>query len=154
MTPTDWRTLDTPEFRAAFADAQLRLDECDFRSDGNGYQTVGVENYTREMAEADHKLTDRYDRLVLQPAHAEFEAKCEQAEFEHHYPEPADGSRIEWESGDKVYGAYRADESEAAVVGSWWLYGDDKPYSWRSLIVEFEIHMEFVTLLVPAEETR
>lgn len=142
MTTTDWRTFDTPEFRRAFGDAQFRLDE--------GLYPPGEAG--REMAKADQKLTDRYDRLVLQPAHAEFERDCDQAEFEAAYPEPADGGRIEWESGDKVYAAYRSDDSADAEIGTWYLYGDDLPYTWRHLIGEFEISPDSITLLVEAAQ--
>lgn len=154
MTATDWRTYDTPEAREEFAAAQTRLDATDFRPDGAGYETLGVDHYTRDMAAADQKIVDRYDRLVLQPAHAEFERQCEQAEFEAHFPEPADGARIEWESSGKVYGAYRQDDGDNAGVGTWWLYGEDKPYTWRGLVCEFQVYMDGVTLLVPAEVGR
>jgi hypothetical protein len=142
MTATDWRTHDTPAAREAFQDAQARLDEGE-RQDG--------QPYTLEQRAEDEKLTDRYDRLVLGPAHDEFLRQRDEDEFNHHFPEPADGARIEWEGhGGTLFAAFRQDIPEHEG-GSWWLYGSDERYTWRRLIVEYEIRMDDLTLLVPVE---
>lgn len=139
---TDWRIHDTEEARRAFADAQYRLDNFSFIEDG----------YTPELRATDHRIADRYDRLVLNPAHTEFERDCERAEFDLNFPEPADGTVIEWESGDRWYAARRQDLPEIDG-GAWWLYGDNKPRTWWQLVVEFELRMDDLTYLVPQEAT-
>jgi hypothetical protein len=128
-TPTGWRQFDTKEARDAFADARARLDNLDFGEDG----------YTPERAAEDRRITDRYERLVLQPAQAEFEQLCDDAEFARHFPEPADGSRVEFEQDGVVYGAFRFEggEGEEDADGRplhWWLYGSNQPWSWRGLV--------------------
>lgn len=154
MTVTaDWSTIDTSEFRSAFGDAQARLDDLNF---GDCYLneeacSLTDHRYTEEMAAADRKIADRYERLVLQPAHTEFERQCDEDEFARHFPEPANDARIEWEGRDgKWFGAYRVDDAEGQATGTWYLYGENGAYTWRSLVGEFEIHMESLTLLVPA----
>lgn len=148
-----WRQRDTPELREAFAAAQTRLDECEIR-EGGGYTTVGVEHYTRDMIDADQKLADRYDRLVLQPAHAELERQCEDAEFAARWPEPPDGARIEWEGDDgTLYAAFRQDLPECEE-GSWWTYGSGYHWSWRHLVCEYRIpEGPDVTMLAEAPGT-
>lgn len=139
MTTTDWREHATPEAQRAFADAQYRLDNLNF----------GEEGYTREQAEADRELTDRYDRLVLQPAHDEFERQSDEAEFARAFPEPADGGRIEFGYGDGFHAAYRQDQAKGN--GDWWLYGKNGGcYSWRRLIGEFELKPGDITYLADA----
>ncbi len=141
MTTADWRSYDTPEAREAFHAAQERLDEGE-RQDG--------QPYTLEQRAEDEKAADRYDRLVLQPAHYEFLRQCDEDEFNHRFPEPDDGSRIEWEGhGGTLCAAFRQDIPEHEG-GSWWLYGCNERYDWRRLIVEFEIQMADLTLLVEA----
>jgi hypothetical protein len=143
VTATDWRTYDTPEAREAFQDAQERLDEGE-RQDG--------QPYTLEQRDEDEKLTDRYDRLVLGPAHYEFLRQCEEDEFARRFPEPDDGSRIEWEGhGGTLIAAFRQDLPEHEG-GSWWLYGSDERYTWRHLVASFRFHdVDDLTLLVPVE---
>lgn len=156
MTTIDWRTHGTPEAHSAFLEAQTRLDHLEPREDGAGYTTWGVDHYTREMMEADEKLAEQFDRLVLQPAHAEFEQQCEDADFNSQWPEPPDGSRIEFEANGGIpYAAYRMDDPEvdapAREGGTWWMFGDDdRPRTWRQLVVEFEIWAgPNVEMLVP-----
>jgi hypothetical protein len=144
MPATDWRQHATPEAQREFADAQYRLDNLNF----------GEEGYTPEQAEADKKLTDRYDRLVLQPAQDEFERQGEAEEFAHRYPEPADGSRIEWE-GERgtVYAAQRMDFPEYDG-GSWWLYGDSEyRRSWLELVREYHIPDGLADVVLLVEKT-
>ncbi len=137
MAATDWRQHTTEEAQQALANAQYRLDNLNF----------GEEGYTPEQAEADKKLTDRYDALVLGPAQDEFERRREADEFNRLYPEPADGGRIEFEYGDGWHAAYRQDQAEGN--GDWWLYGENGDcYSWRRLIGEFELGPDDITYLI------
>lgn len=138
--PTDWRQHDTKEARDAFADAQARLDNLDFGEDG----------YTPEWAAEDQKVADRYDRLVLQPAHAEFEQQCDEDEFACRWPEPKDGSRVEWEREGIMYCARRMDEDtgQGVVRRTWCLYGEEQPWSWRDLVVRFQLDMGELGYLV------
>lgn len=138
MVTPDWREHATPEAQQAFADAQARLDEGDYPPGEAG----------REQERADEELTDRYDRLVLQPAQDEFERQRDEDKFNQHYPEPPDLARIEFEYGGDFYAAYRMDVPERQG-GTWWLYGPDgEPRTWRQLVVEFQFDMDGVTVLV------
>jgi hypothetical protein len=145
MAVSDWREHATPEAQQAFADAQYRLDNLNF----------GEEGYTPERAEADKELTDQYDRLGLQPAQDEFERQCEAEEFARHFPEPPDGSRIEWE-GDRstIYAAQRTDFPEHNE-GSWWMYGDSEHrWSWRQLVCEYNIPDGLTDVALLVEKTQ
>lgn len=124
-TLTDWRQRDTPEFRAAAGAAQSRLDYLDYGPD-----------YTPEQAEDDRKLTDRYDRLVLQPAQYEYDRQCAEDEFEHAWPEPGDGARIEW-GEDIRWAAYRDDANEDDGR-HWFMYNDRRGpgHTWAELVRE------------------
>lgn len=144
----DWRLHDTEQARREFADAQYRLDDLDYGEQVPGFPAGTV--YTPKMAAADEKIADRYDRLVLQPAHDEYERDVERAEFEHHYPEPPDETVVEWECGGRWYAARRQDQPEIEG-GAWWLYGDAGPRTWRQLVVEFELRMDDLHYLVPQE---
>jgi hypothetical protein len=141
VTTTDWRSHDTPEAKAVFADAQYRLDNFSTAE----YIASGHD------AEVDKKIADRYDRLVLQSAHYEYERQREQDEFELHFPEPVEDTIIEWESGPIWHAARRQDDPEREG-GSWWMYGQEQARTWRQLVFEFELHMDNLTYLVPAEE--
>jgi hypothetical protein len=149
---TNWRTQDTPATRSAFYAAQTRLDNAELTDDGRCI-TVGVDNYTREMQAADQATADRYDQLVLQPAHAEFERKCDEAEFAAQFPEPPDGARIEFgaDSGF-VVGAFREDDPDQPSDAHWYVYGSVDAYTWRDLVFRYEINMNDMVLFVPAQE--
>lgn len=137
----DWREYATVEAFQAFADAQARLDEGDYPDGEAGHV----------LRQCDEALTDRYDRLVLQPAQWERIAQDDNAEFARHFPEPTDGSRIEWEYDGFLWAAYRQDQADGN--GDWWLYGrDDDCYSWRRLVVEYRIQMADLTVLVDASK--
>lgn len=141
-TAPDWRTLNTPEAEAEFADAQARLDNLDHGDDG----------YTPEQVAADEKVADQYDRIVLQPAYDEWRDQREREEFDQLFPEPPDGTRIEFERDDVVYGAYRQDCTDTG--GDWWMYGSGvEVWSWRRLVTEYEIDMDELVLLMPVAET-
>jgi len=144
MATTDWRQHATEEAQQAFADAQYRLDNLNF----------GEEGYTPEQAEADKKLTDRYDALVLGPAQDEFERQREADEFNRLYPEPPDTSRIEWEGPKStIYAAQRMDFPEYQG-GSWWMYGDSEHrWSWRQLVCEYNIPDGLTDVALLVEKT-
>jgi hypothetical protein len=154
-TAADWRTYATPQAQQEFADAQFRLDHADFDEDGQLF-VEGAGNVrhpvTRKSLDEDQKTADRYDRLVLQPAHAEFELECEQREFEHHFPEPANGSRIEWEGDGMRYGAFREDDPTGPDEYHWYMYGVLTPYSWSALLGSYEIDVADLVLLAEARK--
>jgi hypothetical protein len=130
-TPTaavDWRQHATPEAQQAFADAQARLDEGDY--------PPGEEGASKRWR--DEVLTERYDRLVLGPAHYEHLRQCDEAEFAQHFPEPGDGARIEFSHDGTTYGAFRDDVLEGPT-GDWWVYGEEDQTTWRALVVRFQI---------------
>lgn len=142
MTAVDWRTLATEQAQREFADAQARLDD--------GLNDLATEA-GRVQAAADEKFTDWYDANVLNPAQDEFERQCDEDVFNRHYPEPADGTRVEFEANrGVVFGAFREDVPEHEG-GSWWLYGDDERRTWRWLVVEYQLRMDDLTVLVAVD---
>jgi hypothetical protein len=148
---TDWRVNDTPAARSAFYAAQTRLDDAELTDDGSCI-TVGVDDYTREMRAADQATADRYDQLVLQPAHAEFERDCDEAEFAARYPEPLDESRIEFEAdGGALIAAFRQDDPDQPSDAHWYLYGSDEAWKWQDLVFRYQFQDADLTVLAPAD---
>jgi hypothetical protein len=149
--PDGWRQHDTPAARSAFTNAQTRLDEAELTDDGRCI-TLGVDNYTPEMRAADQATANRYDQLVLQPAHTEFERDCDNADFAAAYPEPVDGTRFEFEGDDgTLFAAFRQDDPDQPSDAHWYVYGDDQAWKWRDLVFRYQLQMADLELLQSAE---
>jgi hypothetical protein len=145
MTATDWRTHATASNQQRFADAQARLDEGDYPPGDAG------DNLRRE----DQRFADWYDQAVNAAGWDEFERQGDEDEFRRRYPEPADGSRIEFEADrGTVYGAFRQnDPDHEQVEARWYLYGSNEAWTWRDLVFRYQIDMGDLTVLVE-EKTR
>lgn len=74
-------------------------------------------------------------------------------------PEPADGTRLEFEHNTDVYAFWRDDESSRIAgypVGDggevWCEYGRDVPTSWSQMVAEFGDSLRLAIRLVPVPE--
>lgn len=76
-------------------------------------------------------------------------------------PEPPDGTRIEFEAGTDVYGAWR-DDRQSAIAGYpagdggevWCVYGETVPRTWTALVAEYgeDVIASAIRLTVTPEE--
>jgi hypothetical protein len=147
---TDWRTLATEDNQQRAAEAQSRLDDLGVHPDGTVTTYRVDRGYPPAMRASDKRFTDWYDRNVLGAAQDEYARRREEDEFRLHYPEPPDGSRFMWEDVDgTTHVAHRRDYDFLLDGPHWWVNGH--VYTWRRLVVEFDLHMEDLTFLARIE---
>lgn len=156
MTATDWRTHDTEANQQRFANAQARLDDLEVQPDGT-VTVRGVDGeYTQAMRDEDERFTNWYDANVLSPAHDEHERQGEIEEFQRRWPEPPDGTRIEFEADrGRLYAAYREnDPDHDQIEARWYLYGSDEAWTWRDLVFRYRIPEGLADVAMLVEEQR
>jgi hypothetical protein len=116
-----------------FADAQARLDDDDYPAGPGG----------AAQRRADTQFTDWYDQAVLSANDDKYAQEADEDEFRQHYPEPPDGSRIEWMDRDDIgQAAVRMDGVDTPL--NWGVYGQADGRTWRQLVVEYGIPADLV----------